>query len=126
MIEKTIEIGILFDFYGKLLSDKQYSAVELYYIHDLSLSEVGDQLNISRQGVYDILKRAENNLYMYEKELGLVNKFNQNKEKIKMILEYIDKINERDLNINNKQLIGYLEEIRKISLDILENSQEGK
>jgi len=55
MVEKLVEVGILFDFYGKLLSEKQYMAIELYYNHDLSLTEIGDELGITKQGVSDIL-----------------------------------------------------------------------
>lgn len=126
MFEKAVEIGILFDFYGKLLSDKQYSAIELYYIHDLSLSEIGEQLNISRQGVFDILKRAESHLYMYEKKLGLVEKFNSNNKKVREILEYIDRIKDSVYSLNNDEISNHIEEIRSIVLDILEINQEGK
>ena len=52
MVEKIVEIGILFDFYGKLLSKSQYQIIEFYYIHDLSLGEIAEELGISRQGVY--------------------------------------------------------------------------
>ena len=83
-MEKLVEIGILFDFYGKLLSERQYLAVELYYLQDLSLGEIGEELGISRQGVYDALKRSENRLYENENTLGLVKKFTFNKEKINL------------------------------------------
>lgn len=87
MVEKLVQIGILFDFYGKLLSKRQYSIVELFYLQDLSLSEIGEELNITRQGVYDTLKRAEENLYRYEDTLGLAAKFNENHKIIKDILK---------------------------------------
>ncbi len=74
-LEKLVEIGILFDFYGKLLSSKQYMVINLYYINDLSLVEIGDELDVSRQGIFDLLKRAERKLYSYEKKLHLVEKF---------------------------------------------------
>ena len=53
-----MRLAILFDFYGKLLSEKQYTVVDLYYNYDFSLAEIGEELHISRQGVYDILKRV--------------------------------------------------------------------
>jgi hypothetical protein len=126
MFEKVVEIGLLFDFYGKLLSDKQYMVIELYYIHDLSLSEIAEQLNISRQGVYDILKRAEGHLHKYEERLGLVRKFNSNKEKIKEILGYIDLIEREVEDKGLKKIKESTEGIKKIVMDILEVSQEGK
>lgn len=92
MVEKLVEVGILFDFYGKLLSKKQFLAVELYYIHDLSLAEVGDELGITRQGVFDILKRAEEKLYVYEKSLGLVEKFYSSHDDIRKIINITEEI----------------------------------
>lgn len=125
MFEKIVEVGLLFDFYGKLLSAKQYTAIELYYIHDLSLSEIGEQLNISRQGVHDLIKRSEKRLYKYEDTLGLINKFNEDREKVREILEYIRQINEeKDLGIS--EFLGHLKNIELIALDILESSQEVK
>ena len=125
MFEKIVEINYLFDFYGNLLSEKQYSAIELYYIHDLSLSEISEVLKISRQGVFDTLKRAENRLYDFENRLGLVKKFSENKEKISQILNTVNSINKdyRDKNIND--ISKDLEEIEQILIDILGISQEG-
>ena len=87
MMEKLVEIGGLFDFYGKLLTEKQYLAIQLYYLEDLSLAEIGDEMNVSRQGIFDLLKRAEQNLYEYEDKLGLVNKFEFSCKNIKDIMK---------------------------------------
>lgn len=124
-MEKLVEIGILFDFYGKLLSERQYLAVELYYLQDLSLGEIGEELGISRQGVYDALKRSENRLYEYENTLGLVKKFTFNKEKIKTILKYSHEIESVAKAINSKKCENNAKYIQKIALEILENDQEG-
>ncbi|EOD00962.1 YlxM family DNA-binding protein [Caldisalinibacter kiritimatiensis] len=126
MFEKAIEIGMLFDFYGKLLSNKQHNVVEFYYMHDLSLSEIAEQLDISRQGVYDILKRAENRLYMYEEQLGLVEKFNLNKYKVKHILKHINVIENQADKLGSDDIKDNTKKIREIVLDILESNQEGK
>ncbi len=74
-MEKNIEISLLFDFYGQLLKEQQQQTVTLYYNDDLSLSEIADQLNITRQGVRDSIKRAENLLFSYEQKLGLMKRF---------------------------------------------------
>ena len=87
MVEKLVEIGGLFDFYGKLLTEKQYLVIKLYYLEDLSLGEIGDEINVTRQGIFDLLKRAEQNLYEYEEKLALVHKFHSNHENIKSIME---------------------------------------
>lgn len=123
MIEKTIEINILFDFYGKLLTEKQFMAIDLYYNKDLSLSEIGDRLNVSRQGVFDLLKRAEKKLYEYEAKLGLVNKFKSNLRDIEDIVEYSEEIDiYLDKNKDNddyiKTRIDRIKEIGKNLVDI--------
>lgn len=125
MFEKVIEIGYLFDFYGNLLSEKQYTAIELYYIHDLSLSEISEVLDISRQGVFDTLKRAESKLYSYEEKLGLVDKFVNNKMKVSKILDLVRKI-KKDMDFSQKEKIfSDLEITERILIDVLGNSQEG-
>ena len=74
-MEKNMELSLLLDFYGELLSEKVRGATELYYNDDLSLSEVAEDMGITRQGVRDLIKRAEGNLYGYEEKLGLYKRF---------------------------------------------------
>ena len=76
-MDKNIEISLLFDFYGQLLSQKQHEAVSLYYNDDLSLSETAEVMGITRQGVRDLVKRSESELYEYEHKLGLYERFKQ-------------------------------------------------
>ncbi|WP_130806905.1 YlxM family DNA-binding protein [Senegalia massiliensis] len=106
MFEKIVEIGLLFDFYGKLLSSRQFQAIELYYIHDLTLTEIGEQLEISRQGAYDLVKRAESVLYKYEDTLGLVKRFEINRKKAEELnyLLYKLKNNSDIINSENKEI----------------------
>ena len=94
MFEKIVKISILFDYYGKLLNKKQASIIELYYNQDLSLGEISEILNISRQGVHDILKRAENKLFEYENKLGLVEKFNNYSKSAEKIIKIACSIEE--------------------------------
>ena len=77
MLKKTIKITMLFDFYGSLLTEKQQQIIKSYFYDDLSLSEIADNIGISRQGVYDHLHRSEENLESYEAELGLLKKYNK-------------------------------------------------
>lgn len=74
-MEKNMELSLLLDFYGELLTEKVRRATELYYNDDLSLSEVAEDMGITRQGVRDLIKRAEGNLYGYEEKLGLYKRF---------------------------------------------------
>ncbi|GMG97165.1 YlxM family DNA-binding protein [Tepidimicrobium xylanilyticum] len=124
MINKLIEIGILFDFYGKLLSERQFAAIELYYIHNLSLAEIGEELGISRQSVYDTLKRAEEKLYEYEDTLGLVKKFYYSREEIDRLYNLIDELETEAINLKNENIIGKLKELRGIIDKIIDSSRE--
>ncbi len=69
---KNLEYGLLLDVYGGLLTEKQLEMMQLYYDEDLSLSEIGEQYGISRQGVHDSLKRSEQALDEFEERLGIL------------------------------------------------------
>ncbi len=74
-MEKNLYVSALLDVYGEFLSEKQRSLVELYYNDDLSLGEIAENEGITRQGVRDIVKRAEQQLYRFEEECGYCKKF---------------------------------------------------
>lgn len=69
---KNLKYGLLLDVYGGLLTEKQLEMMQLYYDEDLSLSEIGEQYGISRQGVHDSLKRSEQALDEFEERLGIL------------------------------------------------------
>ena len=75
LTEKNLNVSILLDFYGAMLTEKQREAVEYYYNDDLSLSEIADNQGISRQGVRDAIKRAEALLFEMEECLGFARRF---------------------------------------------------
>ena len=77
MIEKNLQIGLLCDFYGKMLTEKQLSAITMYYDDDLSLAEIAVQTGITRQGVRDCIKKGEAILLDMEEKLGLAEKFSR-------------------------------------------------
>lgn len=74
-MEKRIESGLLFDFYGPLLTQRQQYLLRLYLEEDLTLAEIAGQEDISRQGVYDTVHRAVAQLAGFERQLGLVARF---------------------------------------------------
>ncbi len=84
-MEKLVEVGILFDYYGDLLSTKQRSMVDKYYNEDLSLNEIGDIYGISKQAVSENIKRAEKRLYAFEKKLNLMKRSERTLELLKII-----------------------------------------
>lgn len=77
MLEKTLRMNYLFDFYQTLLTEKQRKYMSLYYLDDLSLGEIAEQFDISRQAVFDNIKRTETMLEEYEEKLSLLSKFEQ-------------------------------------------------
>ena len=90
MIEKKLRLGNLFDFYGELLTDKQREILELYLLDDFSLGEISDNNSISRQAVYDAVRRSEKILEDFEKKLGLMEKFSQTEDVLNHISNEID------------------------------------
>lgn len=98
-LEKSIRINNLLDQYGKLLTIHQMEVLSLYYQMDLSLSEISEQLNISRNGVYDAIKKGINLLEKYESKLHLV----QKKEELDAYFESLKQnCSKEELEIINK------------------------
>ena len=83
----ALEMTLLFDYYGDLLTDRQRMCFDLRYNQDLSLAEIADELQVSRQGVHDNLNRAEALLRNMEEKTGCVRRDLQCRKVIKTILE---------------------------------------
>ncbi|MEK3989543.1 putative DNA-binding protein [Robertmurraya sp. FSL R5-0851] len=77
MLEKTNRMNYLYDFYQSLLTPKQQSYMSLYYLDDYSLGEIAEEYHVSRQAVYDNIKRTEAMLEEYEEKLLLFHKFQE-------------------------------------------------
>lgn len=101
---------MLCQIYGKLLTDKQYELLNDYYNNDLSLSEIAENLNITRQAVRDNLKKGENKLFEYEEKLNVMKKTIEQEEKIATILSEINKIKNKS---SDKEVGKILEHIRR-------------
>ena len=91
-MSKNLDITLLLDFYGDMLTDKQRSFISYYYNDDLSLSEIAADEGITRQGVRDAIKRAETQLIAMEERLGLVARFENMKIGLSEIIEYAEEI----------------------------------
>jgi len=92
MKQKSIEMVMLFDFYGNMLTDKQKEFFDLYYNEDLSLAEIAENEGITRQGVRDAIVRAENLLLEFEEKLGLHKKYGSIGEALAQILDAANEI----------------------------------
>lgn len=90
-MDKIIERGLLFDFYGELLTPHQQKIYSEIVFNDLSLSEMSEQEGISRQGIHDLIKRCDKLLLGYEEKLGLVAKFQRIKKEVSAMSDIIDK-----------------------------------
>ncbi len=93
-MEKKIEVSILCQIYGKLLTDKQYEFIDDYYNNDLSLSEIAENNNITRQAVRDIIKKGESKLFEYEEKLLIMKKMQKQEKQIQEIIAELNKIKE--------------------------------
>ena len=99
-LEKLEYKGMLYDFYGELLTQHQKGIYEDAVFNDLSLSEIADEQGISRQGVHDLIKRCDRILNDYENKLHLVEKFARIKQNIQQINELTD--DEQIKQLSNK------------------------
>ena len=75
MKKQTVELALLLDFYGGLLTDKQRAYMELYYNEDFSLAEIARENDITPQGVRDVIARGERTLREVERKTGLIARF---------------------------------------------------
>ncbi|MBB6443815.1 putative DNA-binding protein [Bacillus benzoevorans] len=89
MLEKTTRMNYLYDFYQSLLTPKQRSYMALYYLDDFSLGEIAEEYNVSRQAVYDNIKRTEAMLEEYEEKLLLFEKFQERSKLIQEMKELL-------------------------------------
>jgi len=94
---KSLEISILLDFYGEMLTEKQRDFLDLYYNEDLSLSEIAENEGITRQGVRDAIKRAEAQLTTMESKLQLAKRFETLKDGLAEIGECAEAIYQYNL-----------------------------
>lgn len=89
-MEKIVEQGLLYDFYGELLTEHQKSIYEAAVYEDMSLTEIADEHGISKQGVHDLIKRCTKTLQGYEDRLHMIRRF----EAIKMSAEELKKLSD--------------------------------
>ena len=75
MLEESLEISVLFDFYGPLLTERQQTFVDLYFNENLSLNEIAEEFGVTKQAVSDGIKKSEKALHKYEEKLGLVERW---------------------------------------------------
>lgn len=100
-LEKTVRMNILFSFYRELLTDKQVQYMADYYEEDYTLAEIAANHGVSRQAIYDSIKRTEESLKDYEEKLELVKEFEERKRVLEQIREYFDRHYPTDTELYN-------------------------
>ena len=85
MDDGTVDRTLLFDFYGELLTDRQKQAIDLHWNEDWSLAEIAEKFGLTRQGVWDILRRAEASMRGLEAKAGLVRRYLERRVEIEDI-----------------------------------------
>ena len=106
-MDKLVEIGFLYEFYGELLTKRQSAIIEAFYFQDFSLNEIAENLNISKQAVYDTMQRAEKNLYEMEEVLHLLQNYREK--------EYcVDEIRKLLIPLKNDQNTVIIERINTL------------
>lgn len=91
-MSKNLEVAVLLDFYGEMLTEKQRDLIDLYYNEDLSLGEIAQHQKITRQGVRDSIKRGEEFLYELESKLGLLKSYRETQKTFQKIQELSSEI----------------------------------
>jgi len=105
MSEKNFIFSILYDYYSDLLKENQANIIDLYYNQDYSLSEIAEEMNISRQGVHDALKRAEKSLIEYEEKMKLHYKYDKYNKSAENIINLISDITDEKYKDIVKKII---------------------
>ena len=109
-MEEKVKISMLCQLYGKLLTKKQFEFIDDYYNNDLSLSEIAENHNITRQAVRDIIKKGEKKLFEYEEKLMFMKRTLNQEKKIEKVLSELTKIQKND---TDKDIANVLENIKK-------------
>ena len=109
-MEKNVEISILLDFYGALLTQTQRRAIREHYDEDQSFAEIGERLGKSRQAVHDAVSKGVSAIYEYEAKLGTMKRYLAFDKKIEKISNMVDMINDD----KKEDVIKSIEDIKSI------------
>ncbi|AQY52501.1 DNA-binding protein [Listeria weihenstephanensis FSL R9-0317] len=109
MFEKTTRMNFLIDIYDSLLTEKQKSYVSLYYLEDLSLGEIAEEYEVSRQAVYDNIKRTEAVLENYEQKLGILKQYQAREDLVELLEKRLI-----EKNVVDNEVAGLLQQLKNM------------
>ncbi|MBC8079650.1 MAG: putative DNA-binding protein [Gorillibacterium sp.] len=117
VLDKTTRVNLLYDFYSPLLTEKQRTFLSCYFLDDLSLGEIAAEFTISRQAIYEHIKRAESTLEAYEEKLGLLVRHEQRTlymKELKAAVEALDSPINSDVTAIKQQAMNWIERMERI------------
>ncbi|MBR5280387.1 MAG: putative DNA-binding protein [Clostridia bacterium] len=116
---EVYEISMLLDFYGQLLTESQYNVMDMHYNQDLSLTELAEALQITRQGAHDFIKRGKKQLLEFEEKLGLLARFREARNQLESLQEDFQLLDRSEMEGGNAYLLEQIEEkLYKIISDL--------
>ena len=110
-LEERVYLSMLYDFYGALLKENNRRIFEAYIQEDYSISEIAEEMEISRQAVHDAVKRITKQLKGYEEKLGLLERFEQQRDEMKRLRECLQEMNISEEDPKGKEIFQILTEI---------------
>lgn len=110
-LEERVYLSMLYDFYGALLKENNRRIFEAYIQEDYSISEIAEEMEISRQAVHDAVKRITKQLRGYEEKLGLLERFELQRNEMKRLHECLQEMNISEVDPKGKEIFQILSEI---------------
>ena len=120
MKNQTYRMTMLFDFYGELLTERQKEFFDLYYNEDLSLAEIAENAGISRQGVRDVIVRAEAVLTELEDKTGLIKRFHTMHSQLEQIAQDAERARQLAVQLDHSELESIALRIQDTAQKLLE------
>ncbi|MCL6456848.1 MAG: putative DNA-binding protein [Gorillibacterium sp.] len=119
VLDKTTRVNLLYDFYSPLLTEKQRTFLSCYFLDDLSLGEIASEFTISRQAIYEHIKRAQASLEVYEEKLGLLAMHEQRSlcmMELRVAVEALDSPSKSDVAVIKQQAMKWIERMERIEV----------
>lgn len=107
-MDKKVEVSILIEIYGNLLTEKQLEILDNYYNLDLSLSEIAENNEITRQAVRDIIKKGERKLFEFEEKLQIMKKMQKQEKQISIILSELTQIETKSTDEQIAKILSHI------------------
>ena len=117
-MKDPVEMSLLFDHYGAVLTAKQADVYEMYHNADLSLAEIAENAGITRQGVHDMLTRAEHTLFSLEEKLGYVGRFRMQRDNAQRVLSWLDELDTLNARALSSDILA--QRLKQISASVRE------